>query len=134
MSIMQTDHVYEVVSDQPFGYLGASNESIELEVGELIVTAEDTKRPIRATGLAPNSLAVILSFIVETADEQVTTGYLVTDIDKGVATLVPGDTIEDDPKTWVTPRLQFLIEELEPSEFAAFTLPNLAAYVLSKAD
>lgn len=101
---------------------------LELEQDEIVTDLRDAYRPLHIRGLSPADFAVFLSVSDTDATESV--GYLVTHVDQfgDTGIIVPGDLLEQDPRTWASNTVCERIASMDPEEFGNFTLPNLHEY------
>jgi hypothetical protein len=124
----QTEGVFYVESNRDDKVISwTSARSITPNTDDLARVVDMPERGLRATGVHAGDLAVMLSILDEDAQEK-TISYLVAYALDGAGLLIPGDVVEAKPKTWTTPYMRFMINELSEGEFEQFTLPNLTAF------
>lgn len=114
---------------------------VDLRAGEIlfddsetIIDEGDILRPVLVVGLEPNDIAITANFVLDEDGEPTpySYDYLVTEQKDGEGIIVPGDMIERDPRTWMSPHLESLIGSLQPGEFERFGLPKLSAYIIGR--
>ena len=107
---------------------------LEIDAADNNISVEDYIRPLTVTGVPKNVFALFLDVIAcEGADSRsCSIGYFATHFDDtdGTSILVPGDLLEQDPRTWLCDGLRQELPDLGPETLCEeFSLKALAAYI-----
>lgn len=117
--------VSNVWSLQPGGEFWLRPADLAFDTGDVLADSADLMRPLTVDGLQPRDCFVFLEVM---EDGAVTTiGYIVTSVTTG--TIVPGDLIQKQPRTWLDEPTKDMLSYLGRTPLEDFGLQALADYL-----